>query len=1067
MAKINLNEFNGEWHLINDSDDCSELIWSNGKYTLSYTNNIFDMFGAGWVVRMIKPKSGDNWSYIPGQFFAIKTNSAPWSEDRQIIFSKIFKFEDILDPSSLNIVIQERGGILLNKKFVNNVYDYQGLYNLPVIIKIAEMSTGDNVHLNCYSEDLWQDLRIKKVIRGSNDLYDEDYNFDFSALDEGVYLYGKFNQNSQGEINLYVSYQDGYGFNLNKQLQINYNLINPLTISSLENNVIINIDKSPLNSSLTQNLKDDIYYYVYSSLNLNTTFEIDWKKYDNQNLTLEKLGDNIAFTVMDVTDVNFKFKLTGGKCNVFGDITSLCSYNDKYNFKECFKDSSSIISVSNLLLPLIKLDQSCYESMFEECISLNHAFEILPAMKLTSACYKNMFKGCISLTQAPELPAIQLIESCYEGMFKDCTSLNSIIVGFEEWNQLYTLNWVENVSQNGNFKKYNKLQSLTGNSYIPSGWVVDDTKRGFTVTALIENSKVWFRHLTNNEIAKMRYKTNYSKNWMPYSSEEEISLSNKGDFVIFESTNENYSYADDYERLFQAEGEIAVSGDIQSLLNYISSCKLVFSSFFLYCQELIDASKLILSATNLSSGCYSNMFAGCVNLQYAPLQLPATYVPSYAYGNYDWGGMFSECTSLINMPLIKATYLGPEALSNMFYGCHSLVDVQQEFYFEQIQPFACRSMFEECISLSQAPKIPNIKLSAGCYSYMFTECRALVNPPELPSLQLSAGCYAYMFYGCTSLIEMPELPATSLTFACYESMFRGCTSLIEAKPLLATQLAPDCYYMMFYDCLQLNYVNVSFSSWQQYDQNYNDTGLDDYGYYEDYYSDSIVYDEEENFLYYTFTYQWLKGVSSSGTFAKPLQLQIRYDNSSIPRGWNYQNNILNKLLIPLTFISLRNESQIRVIKIGNVSDIELYRSDNGGKTYRTITYKVTDDLEKGSYWITVQKGNMISFWFKEQDKFINDNNNYYQFQLKGAFNLTGNLLSLNNFAETMGICNFSKLFLNCSGLSRFDQFKLPIPLNVSCYESMFEQCTTLTSSPLFQNNDQQQLPQSCYKNIFK
>jgi hypothetical protein len=35
---------------------------------------------------------------------------------------------------------------------------------------------------------------------------------------------------------------------------------------------------------------------------------------------------------------------------------------------------------------------------------------------------------------------------------------------------------------------------------------------------------------------------------------------------------------------------------------------------------------------------------------------------------------------------------------------------------------------------------------------------------------------------------------------------------------------------------------------------------------------------------------------------------------------------------------------------------------------------------------------------KDNDAFINNKNNFYQFQLKGKFEVSGNILSLNNFS---------------------------------------------------------------------
>ena len=70
-----------------------------------------------------------------------------------------------------------------------------------------------------------------------------------------------------------------------------------------------------------------------------------------------------------------------------------------------------------------------------------------------------------------------------------------------------------------------------------------------------------------------------------------------------------------------------------------------------------------------------------------------------------------------------------------------------------------------------------------------------------------------MFNGCTSLTQAPELPAMTLTAYCYADMFNGCTSLTKAPNLPATKLAMDCYSGMFQDCESLSEISVSFSTW--------------------------------------------------------------------------------------------------------------------------------------------------------------------------------------------------------------------------------------------------------------
>lgn len=115
-------------------------------------------------------------------------------------------------------------------------------------------------------------------------------------------------------------------------------------------------------------------------------------------------------------------------------------------------------------------------------------------------------------------------------------------------------------------------------------------------------------------------------------------------------------------------------------------------------------------------------------------------------------------------------------------------------------------MFQDCTSLTTAPKLPVTTLADGCYHYMFYGCTNLTTAPELPATTLAADCYSSMFQGCTSLTKAPELLATTLAANCYDSMFQDCTSLTTAPSLPATKLYLYCYHYMFYGCTSLTTI---------------------------------------------------------------------------------------------------------------------------------------------------------------------------------------------------------------------------------------------------------------------
>ena len=164
------------------------------------------------------------------------------------------------------------------------------------------------------------------------------------------------------------------------------------------------------------------------------------------------------------------------------------------------------------------------------------------------------------------------------------------------------------------------------------------------------------------------------------------------------------------------------------------------------------------------------------------------------------------------------------------------------------------ALFIDCTNLVSAENLilPATRLGDSCYSYMFQGCTSLTTAPALPATTLAERCYEYMFYGCTSLTTAPELPATTLVTFCYNSMFQGCTSLTAAPALPATKLTETCYYRMFENCTSLNYIKCLATSISASNCTYN----------------------------------WVSGVSSTGTFVKnPKMTEWTTGKNGIPSGW--------------------------------------------------------------------------------------------------------------------------------------------------------------------------------------
>lgn len=273
-----------------------------------------------------------------------------------------------------------------------------------------------------------------------------------------------------------------------------------------------------------------------------------------------------------------------------------------------------------------------------------------------------------------------------------------------------------------------------------------------------------------------------------------------------------------------------------------SSC---YESMFLHCTSLVSAP--IIFATTLGANSCKQMFSECYNLINVQPQLYATTLSTDCCTK-----MFNDCKSLVNAPILPAVSLAQNCYDTMFRNCYSLTDAP-ELPATTMAKNCYYGMFSGCTSLTTAPELPATTLAEECYKSMFIGCTSLITVPELPVTTLAIGCYNTMFRNCASLATAPSLPATTLTKGCYYGMFSGCTGLVTAPELPAKTLVQECYYDMFNGCNRLNYIKCLAT---------------------DGFSTSFCLNG------------WVANVSSIGTFVKASGVTWPSGNSGIPNGWN-------------------------------------------------------------------------------------------------------------------------------------------------------------------------------------
>lgn len=180
-----------------------------------------------------------------------------------------------------------------------------------------------------------------------------------------------------------------------------------------------------------------------------------------------------------------------GRFNAEGNIMSLiygeeidCSKDtipSGCQFRNLFKECTTLVSCENLLLPATNLKAHCYHSMFENCTSLTTPPRTLPATTLAEYCCDSMFKGCESLTESPILSARTMVWMCYYEMFSGCTSLTNVTSLADKIGKCNdgtttnaTLRWLDGVPSNGVFTKRYNAEWYYSSDGIPSGWTIND-----------------------------------------------------------------------------------------------------------------------------------------------------------------------------------------------------------------------------------------------------------------------------------------------------------------------------------------------------------------------------------------------------------------------------------------------------------------------------------------------------------------------------------------------------------------------------------------------------------------
>lgn len=498
-----------------------------------------------------------------------------------------------------------------------------------------------------------------------------------------------------------------------------------------------------------------------------------------------------------------------------------------------------------------------------------------------------------------------------------------------------------------------------------------------------------------------------------------------------------------YESMFEGCTSLTTIGAVQAT-TLATGC---FFKMFKGCTSLGSAevsdfmsslyTRMSTAYKVLTEECFRGMFQGCTSIT-TPPSLPWTTLAYRCYAS-----MFEGCTALAQAPSLGATVLKQQCYMGMFARCTSLTSAAA-WSAVTLDKLCCESMYSGCSSLVQCPTLPST-IADGCYEHMFKDCTALVtgpsslpgdnhthcyygmfegctslkSAPTLSSTVLADACYAYMFEGCSSLVTAQSiLPATTLARSCYYGMFKGCTKLVSSPSLPATSLEPGCYATMFHNCFSLTRIEVSFTHWGDY----------------------------------SCTYNWVCGITGSGTFDRPAELPPVFGVNAIPEGWDglsggfpRQSFEPSSIKIELEYDTSDSES-VPIAEGPGLPALYYRFAPAGGDPSSSEEWSL---YEYGT--VLVLGEDRIEFRKDPDSSFTGYNVRFY---MTGNIRAGGNL---GRFIQDSG----KKLFKDCVSL-KFAEFSMPKYLKPSMLKGAFQNSgiyqTPVLPAPF--------LSEDCYKGMF-
>ena len=556
--------------------------------------------------------------------------------------------------------------------------------------------------------------------------------------------------------------------------------------------------------------------------------------------------------------------LFSGKSWTFNGIVLSSKNLSESCYQRMFENCTNLTNVPEL--PATDLKDFCYSNMFSGCTGLTKTGQTLWTNTANRSC-EYMFIGCTGLTDISDTifsNNVNLTSECYYGMFENCTNISTVTIskkvlpdsankcfgrifaGCSKLSEIvyycdklgedtnteinHTYQWVQNVSSTGDWYNANN-QDFTNmsDSEIPNGWVIksiipvteENIQDYFTITNNLYDDQYFsfdiirssgaltsaiphfvlqiLDEVYDDNLYNLLYTTD-DKVWHKWSDHwpgdiiqinpgEHIRIKNTFDLTRFD----NWTVKPDFSKLLKIYDTLdngskySIGGNLLTLFvgdNYKSP--------------------------DLTNFVFNNLFKDLKGLQLDN---------SFTLGNIKnktFGGMFSGCTNITNIPvnIFSEVTFTENSCDGMFYGCTNITNIPENLFGTLNLPkLCCRSMFYGCRSITNIPEnlFRNVLLNENSLVQMFYGCIHITEIPVnlFDALIIPKSCCAHMFRYCTGITEIPNIlnNIQELGEGCFSGMFMECKNIKKVTLSTSLDIPNDCFEWMFMECKNINKIS--------------------------------------------------------------------------------------------------------------------------------------------------------------------------------------------------------------------------------------------------------------------